>query len=185
MKPGKLIIIIAALVVLLGGAYLIYGKLSAENVPAQVPENTENTGRQTYPAPDFTVYDADGKEVKLSDFIGKPVIINFWASWCGPCKMEMPEFEAAYKQYGSSIQFMMVNLTYGSETKDSAQGYISENGYTFPVFFDTKGEASGYYGVSAIPTTSFVNAKGEIEARAVGAMDAETLKRGIELVLPK
>ena len=65
-------------------------------------------------APDFTVYDLEGNEVHLTDFFGKPIIVNFWASWCGPCKMEMPDFDVAYNTYKDDIVFLMVNMTDGS-----------------------------------------------------------------------
>ena len=191
MNKGKLIVLIITLIVILGGAYMLYEKLSTENAPQQISdssgkqETSENTEKQLSPAPDFAVSDAEGREVKLSDYIGKPVVVNFWASWCGPCKSEMPEFEEAYRQYGDKIQFMMVNLTYGSETESSARSYIASAGFSFPVFFDLKGDASEAYGISAIPATYFINSDGELEARAIGAMDAETLKKGIDFVLPK
>ena len=196
MRTRKLIVLILALVIVLGGAYLLYNKLSGKFAPQQISggntvpaensaENNSGESSHNYMAPDFTVYDAGGMSVKLSDYLGKPVIVNFWASWCGPCKSEMPEFEEAFKQYGSQIQFMMINLTFGSETESSAKSFILDNGYNFPVYFDATGDASGLYGVSAIPTTYFINAKGEIEARAVGALNAETLRKGIDILLAK
>ena len=193
MGKRKLLIILAALVIVLGGAYILYSKLSKDYAPEQidggntVPSesgSSEGEAQGYSAAPDFTVYDAAGKAVRLSDLKGKPVIFNFWASWCGPCKSEMPEFEAAFKQYGDQIQFMMINLTYGSETRSAADSFISSSGYTFPVYYDTDGGASGTYGVSAIPTTYFVNAKGELIARGVGALDGASLKQGIEMIIP-
>ena len=132
MRTRKLIVLILALVIVLGGAYLLYNKLSGKFAPQQISggntvpaensaENNSGESSHNYMAPDFTVYDAGGMPVKLSDYLGKPVIVNFWASWCGPCKSEMPEFEEAFKQYGDRIQFMMINLTFGSETESSAK----------------------------------------------------------------
>lgn len=134
-------------------------------------------------APDFTVYDIDGNAVSLSDFIGKPVIINFWASWCGPCKMEMPEFEEKYNELGDDIQFLMVNLTDGNrETIDTAAAYIEESGYTFPVYFDTDQDAAYTYGVYSIPSTYFIGADGSAVAMAQGAIDGTVLDRGISMI---
>ena len=100
------------------------------------------SGEPTEPAdlaPDFTVYDADGNEVKLSDFFGRPIVVNFWATWCSPCKREMPSFERMYEKYGEDVVFLMVNLTDGyQDTVKKASDFVEKNGYTFPVYFDTK-----------------------------------------------
>ena len=135
-------------------------------------------------APDFTVYTADGTAVKLSDFKGKPVVLNFWASWCGPCKSEMPAFEAAYQQLGEQIQFLMVDLTDGtSETVEVASAFIAEAGYTFPVFFDTDDAANATYGVTSIPTTFFIDEEGVIVDSHTGAMDAATLQSYLDKIV--
>lgn len=134
-------------------------------------------------APNFTVQDTAGKKVSLHDLVGKPVIVNFWASWCPPCKAEMPDFEAAYKEHGDTIQFMMVNMTDGGrETVATAEKYIQQQGYTFPVYFDTEQEAAITYGVSAIPTTYFINAQGNLVAYAAGAISAQQLEQGIAMM---
>ncbi len=136
-------------------------------------------------APDFTVQDGEDNPVKLSDMVGKPVVLNFWASWCPPCKMEMPDFQEAFTEYGDSVHFMMVNLTDGArETVDTAKKYVEDQGYTFPVYFDTGSEAAIVYGIMAVPATFFIDAEGKPVARASGAIDRETLEKGIEMVLP-
>ena len=166
MKTKITIIVLAILAVLLiASAVVIWmGVLGAE--AAKLPK-----------APDFTCYTADGTPVNLSDFAGKPVVLNFWASWCGPCKSEMPAFEAAYQSLGEDVQFLMVNLTDGvSETVEGASAFLAEAGYTFPVFFDTQMQGSNTYQVSSIPATFFVNKKGKLVASHVGAMDETTLQ---------
>ena len=135
------------------------------------------------PAPDFTVYDKDGNPVKLSDMKGTPVVLNFWASWCPPCKGEMPDFDAVCKEYAGKVVFMMVNLTDGqSETQERAQAFIDSMGYTFPVYFDKESDAAYKYGIQSIPTTFFIDAKGNLIAYGSGAMDGDTLKRGISMI---
>ena len=118
----------------------------------------------------------------LSDLAGKPVVLNFWASWCPPCKSEMPEFDSVYQEMGEEVCFMMVNLTDGDrETRASAMKFIEAQGYEFPVYLDTKQDAVVTYGVTSIPTTYFIDKDGFIAARAVGAIDKETLLEGIRM----
>lgn len=133
-------------------------------------------------APDFTVQNAAEEEVKLSDFAGKPVIVNFWASWCGPCKSEMPYFQSMYETYGEDVVFMMVNLTGGRETVDTALDYIQQAEYTFPVYFDTEQEAAYAYYVSSIPATYFIDAEGNLAAYGVGALQEENILQGLQLL---
>lgn len=136
-------------------------------------------------APDFTVYNTDQVAVSLSDFIGKPVVLNFWASWCNPCKSEMPAFQAIYETYGQDVQFLMVNLTDGTyETQLSATTFIQQQGYTFPIFFDSYYSAVGAYNISSIPATFFIDAEGCLVAQASGRINAFQLQTYIQKILP-
>lgn len=155
------------------------------------PDVSEETHDHTHadgeieenPAPDFTVYDADGKPVKLSDMKGKPVVLNFWASWCPPCKSEMPDFDEICKEFEGKVTFMMVNLTDGvQETVESARNFIHMMEYSFPVYYDTDMDASNTYGIQSIPTTYFIDADGYLIAYANGAMSGDTLKQGIGMI---
>ena len=137
---------------------------------------------QTQRRPDLTVYDADGNQVHLSDYLGKPVVVNFWASWCGPCQMEMPDFQETYLELGEEVQFLMINMTGGRETLENAQAFIAEQGYTFPVFFDQDADAARTYGAYSLPTTYFIDAEGNAVAQATGAIDRETLQTGIDMI---
>lgn len=149
----------------------------------ETPDKENENDTHSALAPDFTVYDLEGKPVQLSDFRGKPVVLNFWSSRCGPCQMEMPDFQKAYEDLGEKIHFLMVNVTDGSwDTVASASAFISKNNYTFPVFFDTDISAAAAYGISSLPTTYFIDAKGNGVAYGVGALDLETLMSGIAMI---
>ena len=194
-KKGLLITLVIFLVVL-GVAGILYPKLSAgmqnqqlATVPttepteaateAVQPETTESTEPQTVAAPDFTVLDWDGNEVKLSNYLGKPIVLNFWAPWCGPCQMEMPEFNAAYERLGGEVTFLMVHE---GAAVDDGKDKVTEGGYTFPVVFDVDSSAGNLYGITAFPTTFFIDQEGNLQAYYMGAMDADLLQQGIDLI---
>ena len=133
---------------------------------------------------DFVVYDAQGNPYRLSDFRGKPVILNFWASWCGPCKSEMPDLQAAYEQYGEDVQFLCINLTDGaSETISTASAYINRMGYTFPVYFDLTYSAAYAYDVYAIPVTYFIDREGNVIGNWTGPVTPLLLQNYIAKLL--
>lgn len=156
----------------------------------QTSEDTKNeetsSSQELKKAPDIKVFDKDGNEVLLSSYFGKPIILNFWASWCGPCKQEMPDFDEAYNTYGDEIQFLMVNMTDGSrETVESASSFIEDEGYSFPILFDSEYNASITYSVTSIPTTYFIDSEGYLTAHAMGAIDSALLQQGIDMITVK
>lgn len=184
-----LLIIIFVFILLIGGSYVLYNYLSPNISSDKITTNEESqkendaSQQEKESAPDFTVYDKNNKEVNLSDFRGKPTIVNFWASWCGPCKMEMPDFEEKYRALGNEINFLMVNMTDGSrETVKIASNFIKKEDYTFPVYFDTKSDAAITYSVYSLPTTYFIDSDGYVVAQSTGAINSETLQKGIDMI---
>jgi len=155
---------------------------SGESGAAPASGNEENDSasssgsEEPADAPDFTVETAEGIRARLSDISGKPVIVNFWASWCPPCKSELPYFQEAYNEYGDRIQFMMVDLTDGyRETDLTVQQFIKETGYTFPLFYDRQGNAAEAYDIYSIPVTLGITSEGKLKYSKTGALRAEEL----------
>jgi thiol-disulfide isomerase/thioredoxin len=137
-------------------------------------------------AKDFTVYDENLKEVKLSDYIGKPVVLNFWASWCGPCQSEMPGFNEMSKKYSKdNIAILMINLTDGDrETTSTAKKYIDQNKYDMKVLYDSKLDAAQKYSINSIPRTIFIDKEGNIfKDTQAGVISEEELEKQIKLLL--
>ena len=196
MKKKSLIILIIVFVLLIAGAGFLYKNLSAgmetnqiQVQPTAAPENSESSSTESKSeperllAPDFTVYDIDGNPVNLSDFRGKPTIINFWASWCVYCIAEMPEFQAKFEELGDEVNFLMINVTDGQqETVESASNLIEKSGYSFPVYYDTDRIASYTYAAYSLPMTYGIDADGYAIVKANGAIGAEDIDKIIEML---
>ncbi|MCL2571554.1 MAG: TlpA family protein disulfide reductase [Defluviitaleaceae bacterium] len=146
-----------------------------EVIPAPTPPPVDDL------TPDFVMYDADGNQLSLSDFFGKPIVLNFWATWCPNCVDEIPYFEALYAERGDEIHIIKINLLDGQrETRDRVDRFMEDNGFTFPLFFDG-GDGALEYGVRFIPMTFFINAAGEMVAHAQGAVDDAMLRNGLTM----
>lgn len=190
-----LIIGTVALVAIIAGAAIAYTALApaASSETDQLASNGGTTGssgdaqadgEEHKLAPDFTMATADGETVSFSQLYGKPVVLNFWASTCGPCQQEMPGFQSAFDEHGSQVQFAMVDVVgFNGETEDRAKRFIAEREYTFPVFFDREGNASIEYGLTSIPRTFFIDAEGYVIAMGSGMLDESALQRGIAMLL--
>ena len=199
-------VLLIVLLVVLAGAMFAYRYLSDKVTPDtggslldRVTEtaDTVKTGIESsdvsdtaqsdvFPVMDFTVYDIDRNPVKLSDFFGKPILINFWATWCPPCKSELPDFDRVYADYGEDVVFMMVNMTDGSrDTVESASAFTADNGYSFPVYYDCDLNAAYTYGASSIPMTVLIGADGNIVGGQVGVLTEEQLRIILDAELAK
>ncbi len=204
----KFILLLAVFIVLIAGSAIAYQALKdkgqanvlkeanttkdtdKKNASSEQTDNANDTsdsnegaGSSSMQAPDFSVYDVSGKEVSLHSLFGKPIVLNFWNSNCPPCKQEMPEFEEVYQSRKDDITFVMVDTVgFMGETLEAGKKYVEEGKFTFPVYYDTSQEAVYTYGVSAFPTTYFLDKDGNVVTGAQGAIDKATLEKGISMI---
>ena len=193
MGKKSTVILGVALVVILAAAGFLYTRLAPgvqhdqlAQEPSQSEGSSSSSSQQASPAPSFPMEDSQGNTVQLSDFLGdKPVFLNFWASTCSPCKQEMPDIQALYEQYGEQIHFVLVNV--GSamkDTREKAESYLTEQGFTFPVYYDVDYQAITTYGINSFPFSIFIDAQGNLVTYGQGMLSAELLQKGLNLIAP-
>lgn len=138
------------------------------------------------PAPDFSLKTIEGTEIKLSDLRGKAVLINLWASWCPPCRYEMPSIQAAYeKDKDKGLVVLGIDFTAQDNLQD-VKAFVQELKLTFPILLDETGEVStGLYGMRGLPTSYFIDTEGILQRVQVGAMVPEKLDEYLIEILPK
>ena len=187
MKKTKFLFLLLCLIVLIVGGVFAYQWLGTET---EIPQSEADTAATAAPesrtaAPDFTLVNQEGQTLQLSDLFGKPIVLNFWASWCPPCKNEMPHFQKLYEELGDSVQFVMLNMTDGQrETAESARAFLQESQYTFPVYFDTQQEGAIQYRASSIPVTYIISADGYITGGSIGQLTEQRLRSMLAEVSP-
>lgn len=180
-KNLRLIIYIVVFVAIMALSLYAYEHLGSNYEPTPILNVNKQEANK---AVDFDIENRGGEKVKLSDFFGKPIVVNFWATWCDACKFELPYFENAYKQYGNDIEFLMVDLTdeYG-ETVENAIKYVDDNNYTFPLYFDIDYSAVNAYDLYLKPQTLFIDKDGNIVKKHIGMISEDMLKVEIENLL--
>jgi len=194
MKKSVIIWIIAIILVVIA-VYVTKNYNSKSNISINPPPQNQQTEQSDPPASDnggqegssqkqdkfnlmedynFTLEDLDGNKVTLSEFLGKKVFLNFWATWCPPCKAEMPDMEKLYQETkDSDLVMLAVNV---GEDKKTVQDFITENNYNFTILLDTDGKISQLYQVSGIPTSYFIDTKGFLDGGTSGAIPLESMK---------
>lgn len=179
MKPKDLLILFAGLSVGAGLAILIFYGLDfgRQNDGRDVENPVAGVTLLESPAvdslaPDFELYNLDGDTVKLSDLKGKIVLINFWATWCVPCKVEMPLFEERYQLAGTDFEILAVNF---DEPEVEVRKFVDELGLSFPILLDPGGEIQNLYRVRGYPTTFVVGEDGIIQYHHIGLLTKDQL----------
>ena len=191
----RILIALGIVVLIMGASYSVYDFNKSEEkttslvnppVPTQQQasaassQNSNTDEKFKLKAIDFKLKDLNGKEVSLSDFKGKRVFLNFWASWCPPCKAEMPEMEDLYKETkDSDLVILAVNL---GENKSTVEKFIKDNNYTFPVLLDNNNEAAVNYRVVSIPTSFFIDKDGTIVDKHIGSITIADMKAYIKKI---
>lgn len=180
----KLLASLVALVVLIGGSYFLYQNLTEteeeqNTLVSETPKEEVAYNNISDEDFDFTFENEAGEKVLLSSYIGKPIVINFWASWCPPCREEMPIFQEIQKK-NPEVTFLYINQTDGKkETKKKAQEFIENENLTMAIQYDETSASAIKYALTALPTTYFVDANGDIHNRAIGGINVETLTNAI------
>ncbi len=173
------LVILLALV--LGGAWIFYsqavtsGGVTGGDAAALAPAPVAG-----HPAPNFELKTLKGETLKLSDFQGKPVVVNFWATWCGPCRAEFPDFQEASVENADDLVIIGVNST-ASDQVEWVEDFVAEMGATFPIVLDEEGQVSETYQIRGLPTTIFVDRDGIVNEVFTGPVN----KAYIESKLPE
>ncbi len=170
------------LVLVTGAGWMVFSPPPPDAITnGQIP-----APREGFLAPNFTLQDDQGNTVQLSDLRGKPVLVNLWASWCAPCKAEMPAMQAVYETYASQgFTILAVNTTF-QDQKESALAFSQSLGLTFPILFDMDGKVASQYQVRAMPTSFFIDQEGVVQHMVIGGPMSEGLLRAeVEKLLEK
>lgn len=157
---------------------LLFIILGCEN---EVVTNQETLAILGTAAPEFSITSFDERQLKLSDYKGSPVVINFWASWCAPCKREAPELEKTY-QFFKNRKVMFIGIA-SDDTKKNALEFVKKYKVTYPNGMDEEEELSKKYSVLTLPITYILDRDGKITFKKIGQIDEDTLKREIRKVL--
>lgn len=204
-KKGLVAAIVAlvALVAVVGIGYFAYQQLAGQAGGNNTPLVSSHNGGASAAASssttasshssnaiwladyDATVFNEYGDATTLTKIAdGKPLVINFWATWCTYCVREMPDYQELYDEYGDRVSFAFVDCVYGTrETADKAAAWLYENEYNLPAYYDNNLSAQSLFGITSIPTTVIVSADGEILTITTGQIDPDRMREALDTVL--
>lgn len=183
----RMIVLILMLALFTGAFYIV----KSYNKPKVVKTDEVNTTdsilkfdssnyKETTEAPDFTLQDLNGKKVSLKDLKGKKVYLNFGATWCPPCRLEMPDIEKLYQETKDS-DLVIIGIDIG-EDKETVKNFISKNNYNFKILLDSDQSVASKYNITAIPASFFIDKNGKIVSSHIGAMTLEQMKENVKLL---
>lgn len=169
---------LTALIALLGLAAIVWGRMPAGGESTVLPP----APAIGHPAPLFSLPALAGDTISLADLHGQPVVLNFWASWCGPCRAEMPELQRLHNRLGpAGVVVLGVNQ---GEPPETAAGFMQQLGLSFPVALDQRTGVSQQYLVNSLPTTFFIDRDGVIRNTFIGPMSDAVLAQNLRTIYP-
>jgi cytochrome c biogenesis protein CcmG/thiol:disulfide interchange protein DsbE len=170
------VLLLAAVILLVG--FAVYNNASSVSVA------NEEAPRVNFMAPSFQLNGLDNNKTYMiaSDKLQKPVVLNFWASWCGPCHTEAPDLNKLYEKYDDRIELYAVNAT-EVDSVEGASGFVDQYGFEFPVLMDMEGEVAKLYQIQAFPTTYFIDSRGAIVDITLGSMTLEQMENKVKKIL--
>jgi len=171
---SKIIYLVSSAIAILGIALLVVGNLNEKSrvgAPSMSGEESTPHVSAGNKAADFKLETLEGRTVSLSQMKGKVVFLNVWATWCGPCREEMPSMETLYDQFKGNRDFVMLAVSQDTKGKSVVAPYVEKNGYHFTVLLDPENEVSESYDVSGVPETFIIDRRGRIVAHHMGAFD--------------
>lgn len=184
MKKNIGLLLVLILIVIMLSTYIKQQIERSQQIKAEtIGREVELVGAEKGKfAPDFTLSTIDGQSVSLTDYKGKKVILNFWASWCPPCKVEMPHMQQYYQKYAKqdNVVILAANLSYTDGSKDKVQQFVDSFDITFPILMMNNKKVVQLYDIISLPTTFIIDTDGRIQHKIVGPLDQKTIKEYVQ-----
>lgn len=175
------IVVLGAVIAFLWSGERLWGNPSG-STEVQKPQSLLAPGQ---PAPDFVIHNPDGRSIALHDYRGRPVIINFWATWCAPCRQEMRALQTVYEAHKATGLAVLAVSQDQQDMREVVRTYCTTLGVTFPPLLDPDGHVATYYNVFLLPSTVFIHPSGTIAAVHLGALTSAQIEQYLRAILPR
>lgn len=182
LQGWKALGVLTALSLLLSGCAPVPGSTAGRPTAGQQGDIFAGLPKEGQRAPNATLVDLQGSQLKISDLKGRPLIINFWATWCPPCRAEIPELDAVYREHRDK-GLEVLGINYGEES-ETVQGFLKGMEVSYRIVMDPYDEAADRYRIAALPTSFFVDSEGIIRAVHLGGMDRQAIEGKLAKILP-